>query len=179
MIRGRVKSVIEGVIKRFSAAGRAGEDIDNREYIQHYGFTSRPLAGAEVIIIREGGQFIAVASDDRRYRIAVEDGEVAIYTDEGDTIHLKRHRVIEINGGERVVITTKVAEIIASSKCIMTTPLLQVSGDIISGGNITAAGDVADANGDKTMAGMRKVFNNHAHPHPSDGVPIPKPNEAM
>lgn len=95
MIRGFVKSVVEGVIKRFSAYGRPDaldgrEEIDNREYFQHYGYTSRPKAGAEIIIIREGGHFIAVASDDRRYRIALEEGEVSLYDDLGQKVHLTR-----------------------------------------------------------------------------------------
>lgn len=35
--------------------------------------------------------------DDRRYRVqALKDGEVVIYTDEGDRIHLKRERTIEV-----------------------------------------------------------------------------------
>ena len=111
MIRGIVTSVVEGVIKRFTASGRADETISNREYLQHYGYTSRPLPGAELIILREGNNIIAVASDDRRYRISLENGEVALYTDEGDKIHLKRGRIIEITGGEKVVVSTKVAEI--------------------------------------------------------------------
>ena len=78
MIRGIVISVLEGVIKRFSASGRPDETISDREYFQHYGYTSHPKAGAEIIIIREGGHFVAVASDDRRYRIALEEGEVAL-----------------------------------------------------------------------------------------------------
>jgi len=90
MIRGIIKSVTEGFIKLFSASGRANESFSDREYFQHYGFTSRPREGAEIIIIREGNHIIGIASDDRRYRLAIEDGEVALYTDEGDYIHLKR-----------------------------------------------------------------------------------------
>ncbi len=52
MIRGIIKSVAEGVIKRFTASGRPDETITNREYFQHYGFSSVPLAGAEAILIR-------------------------------------------------------------------------------------------------------------------------------
>jgi len=104
MIRGIVLSVIEGVIKRFTASGRTGEIITNREYFQHYGFTSRPLAGAECIIIREGNHIVMIASDDRRYRIALESGEVALYTDEGDKIQLKRGGNIEISAGAEVTV---------------------------------------------------------------------------
>ncbi|PKN05561.1 MAG: hypothetical protein CVU74_01140 [Deltaproteobacteria bacterium HGW-Deltaproteobacteria-9] len=102
MIRGIVTSVTEGLIKLFTASGRTDESFEDREYFQHYGFTSRPKEGAEIIMIREGNHIVAIASDDRRYRIALEDGEVAIYTDEGDKIHLKRDRKIEIVSGAEV-----------------------------------------------------------------------------
>jgi len=69
LIRGIIQSVVEGVIKRFTAAGRPDETIANREYFQHYGYTSRPLPGAEAIIIQEDNHIIMIASDDRRYRI--------------------------------------------------------------------------------------------------------------
>ena len=40
---------------------------------------------------------VVLAVDDRRYRVqALKDGEVVIYTDEGDRIHLKRERTIEV-----------------------------------------------------------------------------------
>ncbi len=103
MIRGRIQSVVEGVIKRFSAFGRADETISNREYIQHYGFTSRPLAEAEAVIINEGNHFVMIASDDRRYRIAIEAGEVCLYTDEGDHIRFKRGKEIYIKSGNKLL----------------------------------------------------------------------------
>jgi len=129
MIRGIIQQVIEGAIKRFSASGRPDETINDREYFQHYGFTSRPKAGAEIIVIREGNHIIAVASDDRRYRIALEEGEVAIYTDEGDKIHLKRGRKIEVAGGEEVTISTKAAVVTASTSCQVNSPLINLGGD--------------------------------------------------
>lgn len=177
MIRGIVTSVVEGLIKRFSASGRSDETFSGREYLQHYGFTSRPLAGAELIIWAEGNNIIAVASDDRRYRLSLADGEVALYTDEGDKVHLKRGRIIEITGGEKIIASTKVLEatattsatvttpaltVVASTSVTMTTPLLAVSGNITCA-NLTAAVNVADQNGAKTMAGMRTTYNTHNH----------------
>ncbi len=41
---------------------------------------------------------------------------------------------------------------------------LMVNGSIVSHADITAAGNVADAGGAKTMSGMRDVFNAHRHP---------------
>ena len=137
MIRAIIQSVYEGVIKRFSASGRADEIFTNREYFQHYGFTSRPLSGAEAIIIKEGNHIIMIASDDRRYRLAIEDGEVALYTDEGDIIHSKRGKEIYIKSGNKlkadiendVEINTKNAVINASVKCQVNSPEINLSGD--------------------------------------------------
>lgn len=163
MIRGVVKSVVEGVIKRFSASGRADETIDNREYFQHYGYTSRPLAGAEIIIIREGGHFVAVASDDRRYRISLENGEVALYDDLGQTIHLKRTG-IEIASPTKITLTAPDVIIAASTAVTMTTPLVQASGDI------------TDAT--RNMAEDRAIYNSHTHPGDSGGT-TGTPNKDM
>ena len=170
MIRTIVDRVMEGAIKRFFASGRADETFADREYFQHYGFTSRPLAGAEGILVRDGNHIIMIASDDRRYRLAVEDGEVALYTDEGDKVHLKRGRQIEVVGGEKVTVTTKEAhvdasvkavvdtataevnasakatvtspevDVVASAKVVLTTPLVEASQDVHVMGKLTVDG---------------------------------------
>ena len=103
MIRSIITSVAEGAIKRFSGTGRKNETFTDREYFQHYGFTSRPLAGAEAIVLKKGNNVIVVASDDRRYRLALEDGEVGLYTDEGDSIHLKRGNEIRVTTEKLII----------------------------------------------------------------------------
>jgi phage gp45-like len=127
MIRGIVKSVIEGVIKRFSAAGI--ESVADREYFQHYGYTSRPKSGAEIIWVRDGNHIIAVASDDRRYRLALEDGEVALYDDLGQVVHLTRSGIAMI---------APVVTITASTKVKMDTPLVEMTGNVTVGEHVDA-----------------------------------------
>jgi len=137
MIRGIIQAVFEGVIKRFSASGRQGEQFDNREYMQHYGFTSRPLSGAEAIIIKDGNHIVMIASDDRRYRIALENGEVCLYTDEGDFIHFKRNKLLHISTGNKLLvdatndieINTKTAVVNASLKCQVNSPEINMGDD--------------------------------------------------
>jgi phage baseplate assembly protein V len=80
-----------------------GEVADTVERFQQYGLTSNPKTGAEGIAVFVGGNRdhgVVIAVDDRRYRLKnLAEGEVAIYTDEGDKIHLKRGRKIEITAG--------------------------------------------------------------------------------
>jgi phage baseplate assembly protein V len=114
----------------------AGEVKDDLEHFEPYGFTSNPLEGAEGITgfiggDRSHGVLLVVA--DRRYRIrAMEAGEVAIYTDEGDKIHLKRGRIIDIE--------TDTLNIKASTVVNFDTPLINQTGRIESQGDQIAAG---------------------------------------
>lgn len=73
---------------------------DQVERVQDYGFTSNPLPGAEAVTVFIGGNRdhgLTLKVDDRRYRLkGLKGGEVALYTDEGDFIHLKRGNNIEV-----------------------------------------------------------------------------------
>lgn len=78
-----------------------GENRDNVERFQDYGFTSTPKAGAEAVVAFVSGNRdhgIVIKIDDRRYRLqGLEEGEVALYTDEGDSIELKRGGRVVVN----------------------------------------------------------------------------------
>lgn len=114
----------------------AGEVNDDMEHFEPYGFTSNPLAGAEGIATFLGGDrshAVVLVVADRRYRLkALAAGEVAIYTDEGDKIHFKRGRVIDIE--------TATLNIRASSGVNIDSPTLSMSGKIVSQGDQLAAG---------------------------------------
>ena len=79
----------------------AGENRDDVEYFQDYGFTSVPLPGAECLIVCPQGNrehMIAIKVGNRNFRLkALKNGEVALYTDEGDKIHFKRGNIIDID----------------------------------------------------------------------------------
>jgi phage gp45-like len=140
LIRTIISSVIEGKIKYYSGSGRVGETFANREYMQHYGFTSRPLKDGEGLVIKQGDKVFLVASDDRRYRISLEEGEVALYTDEGDKVHLKRNNEIEIKAG---------------TKCTVNSPLVELSDE-------AALRRLIDER-------FVTLFNMHTHPGVSSG----------
>lgn len=176
MIRGIIQSVVEGVIKRFSAAGRADETITNREYFQHYGFTSRPLAGAEAILIQEDNHIVMIASDDRRYRLGIEAGEVCLYTDEGDHIRMKRNKEIYVKSGNKLVadveneltVTTRTAVINAvdatvnaSASALIKAPAVTIQADAIVMASLSGGGGAAATlRGDFNLEGSISATGN-------------------
>ncbi|HEY9105215.1 MAG TPA: phage baseplate assembly protein V [Roseateles sp.] len=146
------------------------------ERFQDYGFTSHPRPGAEAVAVCVGGSrdhVVIVAVDDRRYRlVGLEEGEVAIYTDEGDHIVIKRGGTIEVLAATKVDVRTPLVE--CSGNLVVRGTLqvdgaaelnstLHVDGNVSSDADITAAGNVGDQGGAKTMAGMRTTYNGHKH----------------
>lgn len=99
----------------------ADETADGVERFQNYGFTSVPQPGAEGVCLFIGGDRghgVIIAMDDRRYRLTgLQGGEVALYTDEGDSIVLKR--------GNEIHITTTV---------LRTSATVIAQGDVVAGG---------------------------------------------
>lgn len=171
LVREQVSRVINNVRQAFRATAArnthgkligvdmqalAGETVSG-ELFQHYGFSSAPLPGAEYLAVPVGGNSkhtIVVASEDGRYRIALQDGEVSLYTDEGDYVHMKRGRVIEV--------TTETLLIKAASKVRLETPLVEMTGNLRVEGDIAASGEVADHT--RSMNGDREIYNVHIHP---------------
>lgn len=141
--------------------GLAGEPVSG-ELFQHYGFSSAPLAGAEYVVIPMGGSTnhsIVIASEDGRYRLQLKDGEVSLYTDEGDYVHMKRGRMIEVVTDDLVF---KV-----KNKVRFETPIVEMSGDQHVVGSIKADGDVTDHT--RSMQAGREIYNAHNH----GGGPVP------
>jgi phage baseplate assembly protein V len=84
---------------------------DGAEHYQTYGFTSYPFPGMEALVCCVEGiraNPVVVAIGDRKFRLkSLETGEVALYTDEGDTLIFKR--------GRKIVATTTTFEVNADS----------------------------------------------------------------
>jgi phage baseplate assembly protein V len=85
----------------------AGEVKDGLERYQEYGFTSVPHPGAEAILVSIGGNrdhAVVIATGDRRFRLkGLPGGEVSLYDDQGQRVHLRRNRAIEISGADTIL----------------------------------------------------------------------------
>jgi phage baseplate assembly protein V len=94
----------------------AGETLDRIERFQQYGFTSVPFPGAEATVVFPAGNRghgIAISVEDRRYRlVGLPGGEVALYDDLGQVVHLKRTG-IDVKTPAKLRLEGDVVEIIA------------------------------------------------------------------
>lgn len=123
-------------IQRLQITLSGDETKDDVERIGQYGLASVPKEGAETVVLFLGGtrdHGVVIACDDRRCRLkGLQEGEVALYTDEGDKIHLKRGNKIDIETGE---LTVKVSKfLVETGKVSITNPtgeLVAVLSDIL------------------------------------------------
>ncbi|HGJ5856477.1 phage baseplate assembly protein V [Arsenophonus nasoniae] len=171
------RAVVQGVnsamaCQQVDIAMIAGEKKAGMEYLEPYGFTSTSHSGAEGVALflagdRSHGIVISVA--DRRYRIkGLKSGEVAIYTDEGDSIMLKRGRLIEA--------TTDTFIIHAKNKIVLDTQQVETPGKITAAQSIVSQAEVQDKTG--SLSTMRAQYNTHDHKGDSGGI-TGKPNQQM
>ena len=84
---------------------------DGLEHMQNYGFTSHPLGGDVAVAFLGGNreQGIVLVVDDRRYRLALLPGEVAIYDDQGNKIELLRD-MVKITAVQKIQIDAPAGE---------------------------------------------------------------------
>lgn len=87
----------------------AGEPVDDIEHFEPFGFTSGPMPGAEAVVLAfngNGSHSVALVVDDRRYKLEVSKGEVAIFNRHGDKVHIKDDRTIEVKAATKVIVDT-------------------------------------------------------------------------
>lgn len=121
----------------------ADETHEAVERFQDYGFTSVPKAGAEALVVFVGGtrsHGVVVACEDRRFRLkSLAEGEVALYDDQGQVVHLKRDR-IAITSPTKVEVTAP-SVIVASDAVALGAeggPAVARVGDPVADGKIAA-----------------------------------------
>lgn len=146
-----------GAVQLIQGEGLKDENLQGTEYFQHHGFTSNPPAGSMYVVLPIGGKTahgIIIATEHGTYRLKnLASGETAIYNQWGDHVTLRADRRMQVVSNLAVDITT---------------PTVNMSGDLNVAGNIVAQGDISDHN-NKSMAGMRTTYNSHTHSDPQGG----------
>lgn len=106
IIRGIIQSAVASASKlmRITASGRAGETITSREAVQQYGLQSRPKSGSECVMLQHGDVILIVASDDRRYRLALNEGDAVLYSGTDNYVRCKGDGGIEVSSSGPVTV---------------------------------------------------------------------------
>lgn len=191
-----IRQAFRGVIGRADSTkaiqyvmldGLAGEQLRDNEQFQEYGFTSNPLPGTMAVVIPLNGKTshgIVIATEHGSYRLkSLAPGEVALYTDEGSKIVLKRGRIIETDC-DIYRVNCKAFIVNAETSSAFNTPTLTASDQVISKGHLTGergmaisggTGATVDGSlvttGDVVAADVSLI--NHTHPGDSGGVTGP------
>jgi phage baseplate assembly protein V len=138
-------------VQMLQLSGLAGEKLDGAEYFQHYGLTSNPPAGCMGIAVPLNGatsHTVIVATEHGTYRLKeLSPGEVALYTDEGASVVLKRGKIIEATC-DVYRVKCKTYEVQAEESADFTTPTLTASQEVIATGKISGNGGMAIKGGD-------------------------------
>lgn len=142
----------------------ADEVQDAAERLQDYGFTSHPKPGAEAVVAFIGGtrsHAIVLKVEDRRYRLkALAEGEVAIFDDQGQKLHLKRDG-IAIESHLKVTIDAPDVEVTADTVDVTADTVTVDSSDIRLGGaggaKVARVGDDVDLGTGKIISGSDVV----------------------
>lgn len=143
-----------------------GEQLQDVELFQHFGFASALPKGTQIIVLPLGGKTahgIIIATEHGEYRLkGLAEGEVAIYDDQGKGVHLRRAGIVVKGAGKTVTITD--------------TPKVRMECDLDVMGQIK---DLCDTSTGKTMSDMRDTYNDHDHDENDSGGPTNGPNQEM
>ena len=139
---GKIRLAFRGVITLVKAAGNvqllqvdglAGEQLQDNELFQHYGFTSNPPPGTMAIILPIGGKTahgVIIATEHGSYRVDLRSGESAIYDNQGQKVHLTRDGIVIDGAGKPVTVQN-------TPSVDFITPQVNLSGDLTVEGMIT------------------------------------------
>lgn len=162
----------------------ADEPMRGVEYMEPYGFTSRALAGAEGVVLNVGAQrgaCVALSLGNRQYRLrALQSGEVALYTDEGDKLVFERGNMVRLTTKSLVVEAAEAVTLNAGRKVTLNAPETEVTGHLTVLKGLTWGGAADGLDGPARMTGgltntggevvsNGKALDSHTHTCPHGG----------
>lgn len=174
----------EAKIRTIDAEFLPGDKREGLEHFEPYGFGSRAHPGAEVFAAFFNGDRshgVVLATADRRYRLKLEEGEVAIFDDIGQKVHLKRDGIsvvtpknltAEVGGNFAATVTG--TSTLTTNGLTIDSPSTQITGTLTveklitgQGGLAISGGSGASVDGDLSTTGDVTAgtisLQNHTH----------------
>jgi phage gp45-like len=99
MIKGTISNVTDAAYRTAVFAGRYAK-YGARAFVQQFGFRSRPNDNAQAILVRFGDNMVIIGTDDSRYTITLQPGEAVMHNSDGDKVHMKSGREIDVVAGD-------------------------------------------------------------------------------
>ena len=170
--RGRIKigSDDQSVQKQQVKMGQF-ETFDDIPRLSEYGFNSMPPAESDAVLVFVGGNRldgVIIATGNQTFRMrSLKPGEVSISDNLGQSVYLSQAGIV-VNGAGLPMMFTNTPEVTFDTPLVHMTGDANIDGNLTVGGNanvtgnVVAKGDVSD-HSNKSMAGMRQVFNSHTH----------------
>lgn len=84
------------LVQKYKISVFETKDAEDSERFQDYGFTSQPSEG-EGLVIDAGGAVMVLRVDRLKDRPSIDADEVAVWHKDGAKIHLKAHKIIDID----------------------------------------------------------------------------------
>lgn len=171
--RAKLTARSEGAaVQLLQADALAGETAQAVELFQHFGFSSAPPAGTQLIVLPLGGRTahsVVIATEHGAYRLDVQSGESCLYSQWGDKVHMRQ---------ERIDVETKVLHLKASEQVVFETPSLTMSGPgggaaaAVFTGTLHTTGNVTS---DADHVAGAVSLRGHVHPENDHGGPTAPP----
>lgn len=196
--RGVVESVDDTPMMRtIQAEFLPGDVREGLEHFEPYGFTSRVKQGAEAIGAFFNGDRshgVVLVTADRRFRLHVEEGEVAVFDDQGQKVVLKRDGILvetpknlTATVGGNALATVSGTTTLKSGAVTIDAPSVHITGTLSVDGHISGAGGLAvsggsgaavtgsiTATGDITAGSIS--LQGHTHTEQGDGAETSPPH---
>lgn len=196
--RGVVESVDDTPMMRTVQAEFLPGDVrEGLEHFEPYGFTSRVKQGAEAIGAFFNGDRshgVVLVTADRRFRLHVEEGEVAVFDDQGQKVVLKRDGILvetpknlTATVGGNALATVSGTTTLKSGAVTIDAPSVHITGTLSVDGHISGAGGLAvsggsgaavtgsiTATGDITAGSIS--LQGHTHTEQGDGAETSPPH---
>lgn len=177
-----------GDVQTVQADALAGEQLQDAELFQHYGYSANPPPGSMAVVLPLGGRSshgVVIATEHGSYRLKqLKPGEVALYSDEGSKIVLKRGRLIEVEC-DTFSLRCKNWQVNASEQASFTTPMLSTSAQLVAQGQINGNGGMTiqggngasvkgsvTVSGDVVAGGKSLVGHQHNGVHGTTSPPL-------
>lgn len=167
--RGVVRLVkYSGSVRLLQVKVPGGSALSDLEHLEPFGFTSHPTPDAEALVLSFGGNgshSVALMVSDRRYRLTIAEGEVALYNANGDNLHFKADGTAALKAATKVEIDSPATEI---SGTLTVSGATTLSSTLAVTGATTAAAITSGAITATAVTSGGVAFGTHKHPYTDD-----------